>query len=67
MVVSSFFATHVDADSLFSALKPGQAQVFLSCPGSPWCEISEQVLFSFALLASVWTLNAKDVIDTMLF
>ena len=33
----------------------------------PWCETSEQVLLSFALLASVWTQNAKDVIDTMLF
>ena len=33
----------------------------------PWFEISEQELFSFALLASVWTQNAKDVIDTMVF
>jgi len=33
----------------------------------PWSETSEQVFLSFALLASVWTQNAKDVIDTMLF
>ena len=33
----------------------------------PWFETSEQELFSFALLASVWTQNAKDVIDTMVF
>ena len=32
-----------------------------------WCETSEQVLLSFALLASEWTQNAKDVFDTMLF
>ena len=31
------------------------------------CETSEQGLLSFALLASEWTQNAKDVIDTMLF
>ena len=30
----------------------------------PWCETSEKVLLSFALLASEWTQNAKDVIDT---
>ena len=33
----------------------------------PWCETSEQGLLSFALLASEWTQNAKDVFDTMLF
>ena len=32
-----------------------------------WCETSEQGLLSFALLASEWTQNAKDVFDTMLF
>ena len=32
----------------------------------PWCETSEQVLLSFALLVFEWTQNAKDVIDTML-
>ena len=32
----------------------------------PWCETSDQEL-SFPLLASDWTQNAKDVIDTMLF
>ena len=33
----------------------------------PWCETSEQVLLSFALLSSEWPQNAKDVFDTMLF
>ena len=33
----------------------------------PWCETSEQGLLSFALLASEWTQNAKDVFDTMVF
>ena len=33
----------------------------------PWCETSEQGLLSFALLASEWTQNAKDVRDTTLF
>ena len=33
----------------------------------PWCETSEQGLLSFALLASEWAQNAKDVIDPMLF
>ena len=33
----------------------------------PWFETLEQELFSFALLASVWTQNAKDVIDTIVF
>ena len=33
----------------------------------PWCETSEQGLLSFALLASEWAQNAKDVFDTMLF
>ena len=32
----------------------------------PWCESSEQVLLSLALLASEWTQNAKAVIDTTL-
>ena len=32
-----------------------------------WCETSEQGLLSVALLASGWTQNAKDVIDTILF
>ena len=32
-IVVKFFATHEDADGLISALEPGQAQVFPSCPG----------------------------------
>jgi len=33
----------------------------------PWGETSEQELLLFALLATEWTQNAKDAIDTMLF
>ena len=32
----------------------------------PWCEISEQGLLLFALLATEWNQNAKNAIDTIL-
>ena len=65
--LSSFFSSASPESPCIARMYRGSSFGFPSDPfGVHQMETSEQALLSFALLASEWTQNAKDVIDTML-